>query len=127
MVFSTNNLKVKTNKELGEKGEDLAKAYLEREGYRILERNFRTRFGELDIVATKKREYFFVEVKARSTPNYGHPLEVVPFYRLERLKKMTLFYAAKNKLLNQNLHISLLGIDLCEKNPKIIFLKDICE
>lgn len=122
-MLSKANLKVK----LGEEGEDLAAMYLRNLGFSIQERRFRSRFGEIDIVARKKGEYFFVEVKTRRNSDHGEAIEQLPFYRVERLKKMALFYATKKRLLEKNLHISLLGIDLSHGNPEICFIKDIID
>jgi len=112
---------------LGRQGEDLALNYLKKSGFRILDRNFRTRWGEIDIIAKKEKEYYFVEVKTRSDSKYGDPIESLPFYRIERLKKMTLAYASRHKILEKYLHVSLLGIDFSAMEPKITFLLDIVE
>jgi len=119
------SLRPRYRQKLGRRGEDLAVQYLEAQGYRIRERNFRTRLGEIDIVARKGREYFFVEVKTRKNLDHGSPLEAFPFYRVQRLKKMALLYATRKRLMERNLHLSLLGIDLSEENPGITFVKDI--
>ena len=58
-------------KELGKAGEDVSCIYLEQIGYRIIERNFTCRQGEIDIVAKDKDEYVFIEVKTRSNFNFG--------------------------------------------------------
>jgi len=119
--------KVKTNQKMGREGEDLAIGYLTAGGFKPLERNFRTRFGEIDIVATKAKEYFFIEVKTRENVDFGEPIESLPFYRVERLKKMATYYAMKKRIVDKNLHISLLGIDLSHGTSKICFIKDIVE
>ncbi len=59
------------------KGEALAKDYLIKKGYRILETNYSTAYGEADIIAAKGRGVMFVEVKSRSTLSYGNPSEAV--------------------------------------------------
>ena len=117
--------KVKTNQELGKEGEDLAIQYLRGEGFKPLERNFRTRFGEIDIVATKGKEYFFIEVKTRESDEYGQAIESLPFYRVERLKKMALYYATQKELGEKRFHLSLLGIDTLAGEPNITFIQDI--
>lgn len=120
-MLSRANLKVK----LGEEGEDLAATYLRNLGFSIQERRFRSRFGEIDIVARKKKEFFFIEVKTRKNLEWGAPVESMPYFRVERLKKMALFYAVKKKIADKNLHLSLLGIDLSNPEPKIEFIQDI--
>ncbi len=64
-------------KELGQQGERLAVAYLQRQGYRILETNYRNRLGEIDIIARDRGTLCFVEVKTRTTASCGHPFESV--------------------------------------------------
>ena len=64
------------NKKTGNKGEDLATEYLEKKGYKIIERNFRTRFGELDIVCWDAQILVFVEVKTKIGHDFGEPEEM---------------------------------------------------
>ena len=73
----------------GSAGEDLAAVYLERKGYRILDRNARTRVGELDLVCRRGRLLIFVEVKTRTSAAFGHPEESVT-----RAKQRHLIHAA---------------------------------
>lgn len=61
----------------GDRGEAVAEAYLLKKGYRVLARQFRTRFGEIDLVAQDGDEVVFVEVKARKTSYFGYPEESV--------------------------------------------------
>jgi putative endonuclease len=78
--------------ELGKRGEDLACQELERQGYVILSRRFRTRCGEIDIVAREGRVLVFVEVKTRSGGNFGSPLESLTWHKRHRLSRMALSY-----------------------------------
>lgn len=111
-----------TKQELGKMGEGWAARFLKEKGFRIVDCNFRTRWGEIDIVARKRKEYFFVEVKTRQSLDYGHPLESLPPYRVARLEKMAQFYALRRRLLDRPLHLSLLGIDLSGPSPRIDFI-----
>jgi len=65
------------NKELGEQGELLASEYLVKNGYEILEKNYRYKKSEIDIIALKKNWLVFVEVKMRKNADYGYPEEFV--------------------------------------------------
>ncbi len=69
--------KPKTRKELGRISEDHAARFLASKGYRIKERNYRTRRGEIDIIAEHGQTLVFVEVKARSSDQHGRPLDSV--------------------------------------------------
>lgn len=75
-----------------------AEEYLIKKGYKILERNFRNRSGEIDIIA-KDGEYFcFVEVKYRTTNDFGSPLEAVDYRKQNQIRKVAMYYLMKNKL-----------------------------
>jgi putative endonuclease len=72
-------------KTLGKKGEQQAIIFLEKRGYRILAKNFRNRFGEIDIIAQDKNELIFVEVKTRTSDSYGTPEEAVNANKLKKI------------------------------------------
>lgn len=75
-----------------------AEQYLREKGYKILETNFQNRIGEIDIIA-KDGEYFcFIEVKYRTTGEYGHPLEAVDVRKQNQIRKVAMYYLMKNKL-----------------------------
>ncbi|MFL4472487.1 YraN family protein [Paeniglutamicibacter sp. MACA_103] len=76
------------NQELGAAGEELAASYLAGAGYRVLERNWRCRLGELDIVAETHGQVVGVEVKTRSSSGFGHPAEAVNPAKLRRLSHL---------------------------------------
>ena len=83
---------------IGASYEVKAEEYLISKGYRILERNFRNRGGEIDIIA-KKDEYFcFIEVKYRATDAYGSPFEAVDYRKQSQIRKVANYYLMKNKL-----------------------------
>ena len=77
---------------LGRRGEDLACAELEKRGYVIIDRRFRTRCGELDIVARDQGVLVFVEVRTRSGCNFGSPFESVTRQKRQRLSQMATAY-----------------------------------
>lgn len=77
---------------LGRKGEELTCKYLKKRGYRILERNYSTPFGEADIVAVKDEIYCFVEVKSRENTLHGLPAEAVDAKKRERYRKIARFF-----------------------------------
>jgi putative endonuclease len=79
-------------KEMGDLGEALAGKILEHKGYVILDRNFRTRYGEVDLVAKEGEVLVFVEVKARSSLNYGSGAEALTKMKQQRLIRAALHY-----------------------------------
>ncbi len=77
---------------MGRTGEDLTCKYLKKRGYQILERNYKTPFGEADIIALKDGVYCFVEVKTRENDAFGQPFEAVDARKRERYRKIALYY-----------------------------------
>lgn len=88
---------------LGKYGEDLAVEFLKKKKYKILERNFKKRYGEIDIVAIASSQkvptLVFVEVKTRTTFEFGDPLEAITPWKLRSVVKTAEFY----KLCHSNL------------------------
>lgn len=87
-------------KRLGDLGEDLAARHIERQGYRIIERNYRCPLGEIDCVAVQGRTLVFLEVKARRTGEYGGPLEAVDTRKRRRMTRLARYYAMEKRLDN---------------------------
>lgn len=83
---------------LGFFGESKAARYLKRHGYKISERNFRCPFGEVDIIAQKGDVTAFIEVKTRTSDNYGEPNEAVDNKRKQRYKNCVRFYFANREI-----------------------------
>jgi putative endonuclease len=96
---------------LGKQGEDLAVRELERRGYAILARRYRTRFGEIDIVAQDGESVVFVEVKARRTAAFGTAAEAVPSIKQRRIAAMALDYLAWADRLNDPCRFDVVAID----------------
>ena len=82
----------------GKRGEDLACAELEKLGYVIVDRRFRTRCGELDIVARDGGVLVFVEVRARSGGSFGTPFETVTWRKRQRISQMAVSYLCVKRL-----------------------------
>jgi len=84
--------------ELGKSGEDLAEKYLNKIGYKIIEKNFKTKFGEIDIIAKDKKTIVFAEVKTRAGNAYGSPQSAVNFYKQKHLSLAAFTFIKKNSL-----------------------------
>ncbi|MDO5713444.1 MAG: YraN family protein [Tissierellia bacterium] len=89
---------MKNDKSLGCYGEELAAQYLLNKGYKILERNYRNHFGELDIIAWDKEFLVIIEVKTRKSSKYGKPREAVDVYKQENIIRVTHSYLAEKSL-----------------------------
>lgn len=77
---------------LGKQGEDFAASYLIHKGYTILKRNFRVRYGEIDIIATQHNTLVFVEVKTRSNDYFGQPEEAISQKKIREIIKTSQIY-----------------------------------
>jgi putative endonuclease len=86
--------------ESGKIGEDLATNFLEKEGYRIIDRNFRVFEGEIDIIALYKNELVFLEVKTRKSNFFGYPGEFITKSKINKIKKAAFAYLSKNPTAN---------------------------
>ena len=96
---------------LGKLGEDRAVRELEQRGYAILARRYRTRHGEIDIVADDGGTIVFVEVKARDQGDCGSAAEAVPVNKQRRLASMAIDYLARNHLTNRQCRFDVVAID----------------
>jgi len=97
-------------KELGAKGEDVAIRYLKKRGYRIVERNYRVKFGEIDIIAEQGDNLVFIEVKTRSDDTFGSPFDSVTRQKQKQLSKVALEYIGKRKLHQRPARFDVVGI-----------------
>ena len=82
---------------LGKDGENIAAAFLEKKGFRIIEKNYRTVFGEIDIIARDRGVIVFVEVKTRSDITFGYPFEAVNPKKREKIRKSALCFMKGQK------------------------------
>lgn len=82
---------------LGKAGEDLAAAHLRQNNYRIIERNFRSKLGEIDIIASIGKTLIFCEVKTRLSTRYGYPFEAVTSRKQQTIRAVAELYLAMAK------------------------------
>ncbi len=99
-------------KQLGKKGEDIAVDYLEKHGYAVIDRNFKARYGELDIICLKAGVLVFVEVKTRIGEAFGKPEEAVTPKKLREVIQTAHFYCSHNQKLPKSLRLDVIGIEL---------------
>ena len=111
----------------GNKGEDLACEYLKSQGYEILERNYRIRGGEMDIVAKEGGYLVFIEVKTRWSHKYGLPSESMTVWKIRHLLKTAKFYLQKIRWGDGPYRLDFISIDYADSpgNPKIELIKNI--
>lgn len=98
------------NHVLGVQGETLAKQYLIDNGYKILEQNYTTKIGEIDIIATKNNIIVFVEVKNRQTKRFGMPREAITPYKQNKIRKVAVQYLVAEKMINKQVRFDCVEI-----------------
>jgi len=106
-------------KPLGDKGEKIAREYLEDKGYEILDKNFRySKLGELDIIAQKSDDIVFFEVKTRmkTGPDGFWPEDNITYNKQKKLIKLSQIYLSKHKLLDYDWQIDVLAIEIYRDN-----------
>ena len=104
---------------LGELGETLACDELRRRGYAILERRYRTRYGEIDIVARHGDVLVFVEVKARAGEAFGSGAEAVTGYKQRRVARMAADFLARRRLQDRPCRFDVVSIAVGEDHPRV--------
>lgn len=104
------------NKSIGTLGENMAVDYLAKKGYIILERNFRTPFGEIDIIAKNQDAFAFVEVKTRSSSSYGLGREAITKAKQKHMLLSADYYCSQNRLDDAKIRIDVIEITLDENS-----------
>lgn len=119
---------MKTNThQLGRKNEALAVKYLKRQGYRILEQNYRTQRGEIDIIARCDHVIVFVEVKSKRSDRYGTAKYAVTGLKQTRISKAALIWLKTHGRLKERARFDVVTIDNAEKEPHIELIKNAFE
>ena len=95
---------------LGVEGERMAKEFLVKNKYNILETNYSTQYGEIDIIAKYKKTIVFVEVKHRHTTQFGLPRESVTTYKQNKIRQVALAYLQSNNCLNSPIRFDVIDI-----------------
>jgi putative endonuclease len=105
---------------LGISGEDLACAELVRRGYAIVERRYRTRFGEIDIIAKDEATIVFVEVKTRMTQDFGGAAAAMTGWKQRRITRMAVDYLTRHDLHECPCRFDVVAIDFEAAQPRVI-------
>lgn len=114
-------------KELGNLGENIACEYIEKRGYKIIERNFRCYNGEIDIIAKDKDELVFIEVKTRTGDKYGQPIEAVDINKTKHIYRSAEYYVYKNNIKDIPIRLDIIEILIIKNKIKIRYIKKAIE
>ena len=105
-------------KEVGAKGEKLAAKFLKRKGYKVIQRNYKCKLGEIDIVAEHNGTIVFVEVKTRQTQEFGSPQSSVTATKRGQISRVALSYIRDKKLVDQACRFDVIGITFPPESRK---------
>lgn len=108
---------------LGIKGENIAVRYLIKKGFQILDRNFRCRLGEIDIIAMDKGCLVFIEVRTKSSIKYGLPQESVTQAKINKLRRLAQFYLVQKSLYDINIRFDVIAVTIID-NLKVTHIKN---
>lgn len=111
-------------KDKGDLGEDRAAAFLRKEGYRILERNYRCPLGEMDIIAREGKTVVFVEVKTRSSDRFGPPQAAIGPQKQRRMTAIALCYLKGQGWLGTPARFDVAAVSLGEEGETVTLYKN---
>lgn len=106
------------NKVTGNRGETLAAEYLVKKGYKIIQRNYRSKWGEIDIICKQEKIIVFVEVKTKTTDRFGEPWEMVNHWKAEQVKRMGEVWCREYRWTGR-VRMDVVGVYLNEEEPRI--------
>ena len=119
-------MKINDKQNFGKKGEEIAVDFLREQGYKIIKRNYRTKIGEIDIIAKDSSYLCFIEVKIRSNLNKGFPQESVNKKKIRKISQIVLSYLKRYRVKDRDLRFDVVGILLKNENTEgnITLIKD---
>lgn len=115
---------VKQNLEVGKSGEEAAVELLKASGYKILARNYKTRIGEIDIIAFQGDTLCFIEVKSRNSLRFGLPQEAVSAEKQRQISKAALSFLKSNNLLNRKARFDVVSVLYSKDGPKLDLIRN---
>ncbi|MGA9755965.1 MAG: YraN family protein [Desulfobaccales bacterium] len=111
-------------RQLGDAGEDLAAAALKKQGYKILERNYVTPLGEIDLIARQGHTVVVVEVKTRKSTRFGSPQEAVSVTKQQRLRRLADYYLKDKRLAGTTVRFDVVAVSLAEAEPQVEIIQN---
>ena len=115
------------HQKFGEKGEFLAVRYLKKNGYKILEQNYRTPLGEIDIIAKEKDTIVFVEVKSRKSIRFGSPKLAVTAKKQRKISMVALHYLKTKKQTDAKARFDVVSVISNQDDSQIDIIKNAFE
>lgn len=112
---------------LGKSGEEAAVGLLIKKGYKILARNYKSKFGEIDIIAKEGDTFCFIEVKTRRSDRFGFPQDAVQARKQMQISKAALGFLQENSLLDRKARFDVISVMHAEDGSKMDLIKDAFE
>jgi len=116
-----------SRQKFGEQSESIAVSYLKKHGYKIIEQNYRTKLGEIDIIAKEKDTIAFIEVKARRSVHFGNPKWAITPKKQRKISMVALWYLKTTKQSNVKARFDVVSIISSHYNPNIEIIKNAFE
>lgn len=116
---------------IAREGEEIAAKYLQNKGFKVIDRNFRARNTELDIVAidpstgSGQATLVFIEVKTRTSDKFGTPFEQIAYWKLKSLIKAAQYYKLTHSKLPDQMRIDAISVQYTFKGPQVEHLQNI--
>ena len=111
-------------RQLGAHGEDLAAAALKQQGYKILERNYVTPLGEIDLIARQGKTLVIVEVKTRTGSRFGDPQEAVHRGKQAKLRRLADYYLKAKRLTDAPVRFDVVAVTLAGEEPQVEIIQN---
>lgn len=108
----------------GKESESIAVSHLKKKGYKIIERNYRTKLGEIDIIAKEKNTVVFIEVKSRKSGDFGSPKYAVTPKKMKKISMVALYFLKVTNQSGVKARFDVVSIIPGEKEPEIEIIKN---
>jgi len=113
---------------LGDRGEMAACSFLKEKGYKILEKNYKCKLGEIDLIASRKGRLAFIEVKTRTSAQFGTPQEAVDYKKQNKIFKLAQWYLKEKKIEKMPMAFDVVAVLWNEgRSPEINLIADAYE
>ena len=112
---------------LGKEGERIAELFLQKKGYKLVERNYRCSGGELDLIVLDRRVVVFVEVKTRTGSGFGTPFEAVESRKQQRMIRAAQYFLAEKGLQQRDARFDVVGVSWPGRQPVVEHIENAFE
>ena len=112
------------DQQFGKESESTAVRHLKKKGYKIIEQNYRTKLGEIDIIAKENNTIVFVEVKSRKSVSFGNPKYAVTPKKMRKISMVALYFLKVTNQSDSKARFDVVSISPGGKDPEIEIIKN---